>query len=315
MSRSIIGFVIMAAALAVGLVFWINAPSSDDHTDDPAQIAQMASPYWSDMDQMVVAGDLPMRVRIEGPVGAPVLVMVHGFSFSLETWDAWAVGLVGDYRIIRMDLPGHGLTGPDPQKRYSVDQTVSLVASLLDTLDVQQATLVGNSLGGLVSWRLACLRPDLVERLVLIAPGAYSINGVTETPVAVPAGVAFYLTDGPQLMIDAATAGLFGDASRMDADLPARVGDLMRGEGVGQALVERLEVFTLPDPVEALSHVIQPTLVLWGGRDVMIPVAHADQFLTDLPDARSIIYDDLGHIPHEEAPEQTLADLLEFLAE
>jgi pimeloyl-ACP methyl ester carboxylesterase len=315
MARSILGFAAIAVILAAGLFLWFNFTNSDDHAEPSVEFEQMASPYWSGADQMVTVDGLPVRVRIEGPVDAPVLVMIHGFSFSLETWDSWASELRQDYRIIRMDLPGHGLTGPDPQTRYSVDQTVSLIGSMLDALHIEDAILVGNSLGGLVSWKLAVLRPYLVDRLVLIAPGAYSINGVTQTPVAVPAGVAFYLTQSPQIMIDAATASLFGDPSRMDPELPVRVGDLMRGEGVGQALVDRLTVFTLPDPVEELTQIDQPTLVLWGALDVMVPVAHAERIVNDLPAARLVIHDDLGHVPHEEAPEQTLVAVLDFLNE
>ena len=154
-----------------------------------------------------------------------------------------------------MDLPGHALTGPDPQSRYSVDQTVDFVENLMAELEVDRASLIGNSLGGLVSWRLAARRPDLVEKLVLLSPGGFSINGVTEDPVPVPVGVSFYLTQAPQPMIAAATTGLFGDAARMPDGMAQRVGDMMRFEGVGQALVDRLEVFT---PV-SYTHLTLPT--------------------------------------------------------
>jgi pimeloyl-ACP methyl ester carboxylesterase len=306
MSRTLMGLLaVLLVAIAAVWFFTRGGPDIVTAVED--------SPYWTSADRRVDLDGRAVRVRVEGPESAPVLVMIHGFSFSLESWDQWTSDLVTDYRVIRMDLPAHGLTGPDPQRRYSTTETVDFTADLLDALEIEDATIIGNSLGGLVAWRLAAERPDLASRLVLVAPGGYSINGVTEEAVPVPAAIAFYLRSAPQLMINAATAGLYGDASRMDPSVPERVGDLMQGEGVGDALVERIEVFTLPDPTEDLARVSAETLILWGRRDAMIPVDHADRFIADMQQARAIIYDDLGHIPHEEDPARTLADVREFL--
>ncbi|WP_300544992.1 alpha/beta fold hydrolase [Maricaulis sp.] len=279
--------------------------------DVPA--AAVDSPYWADSDRIVEVDGVNARVRMEGPRNAPAVVMIHGFSHSLESWDDWAADLSSGYRVVRLDLPGHGLTGPDPQRRYSVDETVTFLGGVLDALDIRRASLVGNSLGGLVAWRYAAGHPDRVRALVLVAPGGYSINGVTEDPVAVPMAVNFYLTQAPQAMIGAATSALFGDPSRMDPGLPGRVHTMMRRDGVGEAMVQRLEVFTLPDPEADLARVQAPTLILWGGRDRMIPPEHGRRFDADIPESTLIVHDDLGHIPHEEAPRRTIGDVREFL--
>ncbi|WP_417497413.1 alpha/beta fold hydrolase [Maricaulis sp.] len=314
MSRSVLALLALAALVVIGALVWmLTRPGAEEVPLDSE--ARLDSPYWSDADRLVDVDGVMARVRSEGPADAPVIVMVHGFSYSLESWDAWAADLSADYHVIRMDLPGHGLTGPDPQQRYSVPETVEFLGNLLDELDLEHVTLAGNSLGGLVSWRLAAERPELVDHLVLVAPGAYSINGVTEEPVAVPMGVSFYLTSAPEAMVAAASAGLFGDVSRMDPALPARVHALMNTPGVGQALVERLEVFTLPDPTADLARVQAPTLVMWGGRDVMIPVEQASRIAGDLPQAELVIYDDLGHVLHEEDSARTVADVRAFLAQ
>ena len=287
MSRTVIAFIVLAALIVIGAMAWmLTRPAADPALD---QAARLDSPYWTDADRLVDIDGVMARVRSEGPADAPVIVMVHGFSYSLESWDGWAEDLSADHRVIRMDLPGHGLTGPDPLQRYSVPQTVEFLGALLDELGLDHVTLAGNSLGGLVSWRLAAQRPDLVDRLVLVAPGAYSINGVTDQPVAVPMGVSFYLTSAPEAMVAAASAGLYGDV--------------------------RLEVFTLPDPTADLARVQAPALVLWGGRDVMIPVEQAARIAADLPQAELIIHDDLGHILHEEDPARTVADVRAFLAQ
>ncbi len=289
-------------------------PAPSDGPSDLAEGSSIDSPWWSEADRLVDVAGLLTRVRIEGPETAPVLVLVHGFSHSLESWDAWAADLSADYRIVRMDLPGHGLTGPDPQARYSVSQTVEFVDDLMAALDIREATLVGNSLGGLVSWRLAVAHPSRVNRLVLLAPGGYSINGVTEEPVDVPIPVRFFLTQAPEPVINAATQALFGDPTRMPDDMPGRVFDLMRGEGVGQAMVERLEVFTLPEPSADLARIPVPTLILWGEADRVVPPSHGPLMAATIPDARLITYPGLGHVVHEEAPARTLADVRAFLA-
>lgn len=273
------------------------------------------SQYWSEDDQWVDADGMTFRVREQGPENAPVIVLIHGFSYSLESFDAWAEDLASDYRVVRFDLPGHGLTGPDPQRRYSVDQTVALTTSLLDALGHDDVVLAGNSLGGLVAWRLAAQQPERVSRLILLAPGGFSINGVTEEPVAVPAPVAFFMTSAPQAMIGAASTGLFGDPTRMPADLPGRVHALMREPGVGQALVERLEVFTLPAPESDLARVEADTLILWGELDRMVPVDHGPRFVEHMPSARLDVMPGLGHVVHEEAPAESLERVRAFLAE
>lgn len=308
MARMLILIVVLlaVAAGAAWLIFGRDGAGT-------APEAVVDSPYWSEDDRLVEVDGVSARVRVEGPPDAPVLVMVHGFSYSLESWDDWAAALSADYRVVRMDLPGHALTGPDPQARYSVPQTVDFLANLMDAMNIREASLIGNSLGGLVAWRYAADHPGRVDSLVLVAPGGFSINGVTEEPVDVPAGVRFYLTSAPRPMVAGASAGLFGDASRMDPDLPGRVHALMQGEGVGEALVQRLEVFTLPAPEDDLARIEAPTLILWGGEDGMVPVEHAARFEAAIPDAELIVYDDLGHILHEEAPARTLEDVRAFL--
>lgn len=301
--------IILVVALGVAwFLFGRGGPAGVPET------AAIESPYWSAADRLVEVDGVTVRVRVEGPANAPVVVLVHGFSHSLESWDAWAAGLTADYRVVRMDLPGHGLTGPDPQARYSVPQTVAFLNGLLDAMDIRQAHLAGNSLGGLVAWRYAADHPERVGKLVLLAPGGFSINGVTEEPVAVPLAVNFYLTQAPAPVIAAATGTLYGDPSRMDPDVPARIHALMRRDGVGEAMVRRLEVFTLPDPQADLARIEVPTLILWGGRDAVVPPAHAPRFEAAIPDAELIVYEDLGHVVQEEAPDRTLADVREFLS-
>ncbi len=303
----LVAILVIVAAGAIWLLMFRGG------SGDPVPAASIESPYWSEADRLVEVDGMMARVRVEGPEEAPVLVLVHGFSFSLESWDDWAADLSADYRVVRMDLPGHGLTGPDPEQRYSVSETVDFLAGVMDALEIERAHLVGNSLGGLVAWRYAADHGERVETLVLLAPGGFSINGVTEEPVEVPMAVSFYLNQAPEAMVAAASRGLFGDPARMSADLPGRVHALMQGNG--PALVQRLGVFTLPDPQADLARVDAPVLLLWGERDAMVPVAHAALFEAALPRSQTVLYPDLGHVVHEEAPARTLADVRAFWAQ
>jgi pimeloyl-ACP methyl ester carboxylesterase len=266
-------------------------------------------------DRLMEAGGFRLQVRLEGAQTGPPIVLLHGFSHSLQTWDRWAVNLGRDHRVVRFDLPGHGRSGPDPHERYSNEDTIDALDALLRALAIRRPVLVGNSLGGLVAWRRAARRPRDVRGLILIAPGGFSINGVAEHPAGAPPAVEAYLRTAPLEAVRLAMQALYGDPSRLSKKRIDAARSAIAGDGVGDALVRRLAQFTLPDPTRDLARVRAPTLLLWGGRDVIIPPEHAERFHAALPNSRRIVYDDLGHLPHEEAPARTLADARAFLGE
>jgi len=271
------------------------------------------SPYFDDADHIIRVEGLEVRYREEGPKDAQTLIMVHGFTSSLESWDAVAKNLANDYRVIRPDLPGHGLTGPDSQKRYSNEETVAFLSNFIDALDIEAPVLIGNSLGGLVSWRVAAQSPEKVSQLVLISPGGFSINGVTDEPVAVPTMLKFYLTKAPEAGVKQATSNLYANPENLPEKRISTIRDMMQHPGNGDAFVERLSVFTLPDPTMDLEKVKSPTLVVWGQQDKMIPVSQATWFSGALPNSTLKIYENAGHVPQEETPEQLAQDVRLFL--
>ena len=271
------------------------------------------SPYFNNADHIVNVEGLDVRYRDEGLKNAKALIMVHGFTSSLESWDALSENLANDYRVIRPDLPGHGLTGPDSQKRYSNEETVVFLSKFIDALDIETPVLIGNSLGGLVSWRVAAQLPEKISELVLVSPGGYSINGVTDEPVDVPMMLKFYLTKAPEAGVRQATSSLYADPEALSEERVTTIQYMMQRPGNGDAFVERLSVFTLPDPTIDLEKVKSPTLVVWGQQDKMIPVSQADWFSDALPDATLKIYENAGHVPQEETPEQLAQDIRLFL--
>ena len=300
----ILGALILIAVLAIAVFVFLTRSGAPDQ---PAELPTGA-------DRFVEAAGQSWRVREEGPAGAPALVLIHGFSHSLETWDAWAEDLSRDYRVIRFDLPGHGLTGAREDGAYSVADTVAQVAALLDAAAPERFVLGGSSLGGLVSWRYAADHPDRVEGLVLVSPGGYPIHGVTDEPAPIPLPVRLYLNTAPELGVRAATRSLYADPAKVTDEQVARIRAMMTAPGVQDALLQRLEQFTLPDPEPDLARVTAPALLLWGAADVMVPAAHAARFEAAMPDARVVILEDAGHMPMEEAPEDSLMVVRNFLA-
>ena len=264
-------------------------------------------------DRTIKAGGFRLRVREEGRARGPAIVLVHGFAHSLEIWDAWAEDLARDHRVIRFDLPGHGLSGPDPKERYSNEDTVDALAALLGALDLRRPIIAGNSLGGLVAWRYAARAKVKPRALILVAPGGYPINGVSDAPVGAPPMVEAFLRYAPEAGVREATRKLYGDPTRLDDARVAMVHERMSGEGVGAALVKRLSQFTLPDPTPELARVTAPALVMWGRKDTMVPPDHAERFAAALKRVELKLYDDLGHTPHDEAPARTLKDVRAFL--
>ncbi len=278
-------------------------------------VAWPYSRYWTEADRFVEVDGVRLRVREEGPRHAPPILLIHGFSFSLESWDGWAADLARDHRVIRFDLAGHGLSDPDPKKRYGVTDRVATTVALMDALGLRHATLVGNSFGGLVAWRLAAEQPARVDRLILVDSGAWSINGVTEKPVPVPDVMRAYLLDPQPAMVAASASLVFANVAALPPARLATMRDMIARPGNGQALIEHLERFTLPTPDAALASIATPTLIMWGSGDRLIPVAQANKLHQLVPGSRLVIYEGVGHAPHEEATARSLADLRAFLSD
>jgi len=281
------------------------------NTKDPSDLASVY--LRSEVDQFYNIAGATVRVRDEGPKNAPVILLLHGFLYSLETWDDWAEKLTKDHRVIRYDLLGHGLSGPDPQKRYAPKERAAFIGDLMDALEIEQAILGGNSLGGLAAWRFATTNPEKVSSLILVAPGGYSMNGVTDKAVPPPDLMKFFLTTAPAAGVRATLGEIYEDNNAITSERVDLMRDMMLREGNGQAFIQSIEEFTLPNPQEDLQNLQTPTLILWGSEDKIIPSDHAARFHQALPNSQLIVYPNVGHVPHEEAPAETLADVLQFL--
>lgn len=245
---------------------------------------------------------------------APPVLMLHGFGSSLHTWEAWAQALQSDLRVLRVDLPGAGLSSPPPDNDYSDERAVQLLLALLDHLQLPQVQLLGHSMGGRLAWRFAAAHPERVARLVLVAPDGFASPGF-EYGKAPEVGWSLRLMRQilPRPVLRMGLAPAYANPKLLQDETVKRYHDLLLAPGNRDAMIARMEQVVLQDPVPMLRTIQAPTLLLWGELDQMIPVKNAQDYLQVMPNARLQVVPGLGHVPHEEAPELGLDGLKQFL--
>jgi pimeloyl-ACP methyl ester carboxylesterase len=302
-----VGLLLILSAVALALS---RAP------DVPAEglVARWAPPPSDFID---VNGQL-VHLRDVGPRDDPEpLVLIHGTSASLHTWEGWAKALSAQHRVISFDLPGFGLTGPHASGDYRGDTYARFVLDLMDQLKVQRFAVAGNSLGGEVAWRTALMAPQRVTRLILVDAAGPDFKS-DSVPIGflvarVPVLNRIFDWVLPRPMVVASLRSVYGDPSRVSDALVERYYQLALREGNRRALVQRLQQSRRGQDAERIRELKLPTLILWGGRDMLVPPSVGRQFKQDIPGSELMVFDDLGHVPHEEDPARTVAPVQAFL--
>jgi pimeloyl-ACP methyl ester carboxylesterase len=305
--RIAVTILIVATVILVAAAMWLYTPDKSG--------AALQAKYSAEPAEYLDVAGIRLHVRQSGPMGAPAVILLHGFGSSLQTWDAWADRLATDHRVIRFDLPGFALSGPDPTGDYSDQRSMAVLAALMDRLGIARASLVGNSLGGKIAWMFAATHPERVDRLVLISPDGFASPGFDyDKPPAVPLMVRLLPYVLPRFLLRMSLAPAYADPGKLTDDTVTRYRDLMLAPGVRSAMIERMSQVRLQDPAPLLRRIQAPTLLLWGEQDAMIPFSNAADYLRDIPHARLVALPGLGHVPFEEAPGESLAPVLRFLA-
>jgi pimeloyl-ACP methyl ester carboxylesterase len=264
-------------------------------------------------DLTEVAGER-LHVRDSGPKDASAVVLIHGFGASLHTWEPWARELALHHRVIRLDLPGCGLSEPDPTGDYTDARSVRLLLALLDQRGIERATLVGHSIGGRIAWTFAAQHPERIDKLVLIAPDGFASPGFEYgVPAEVPVSMQLMRHVLPRPLLRMSLEPAYADPAVLTDALTTRYHELMLAPGSREALLARLQQTRLVDPRPLLRSIQASTLLLWGEQDVMIPFANSADYLACLPHARLVPFTGVGHLPHEEAPARSLVPVLDFL--
>jgi pimeloyl-ACP methyl ester carboxylesterase len=281
---------------------------------DPASLRER---YTYPKSEFVTVDGLDVHYREVGPTDpeAPTLVCCHGVFASLHTWEGWTDELSDAVRVVSLDLPGFGLTGPHPEGHNGIQETVDFLADFLDAVGIERASLAGSSRGGEIAWRFAVDSPDRVDRLVLIGAAGYPreetqwLRRLRDLgPLSWPLR---YFT--PRTLTWLAVREVYGDPARMAPETVTRYHELLLRAGNRDAITS-LDIQTGKRSAD-VPRVDAPTLVLWGSDDVVVPPQHGERFAREIPDAELVVYDGLGHIPMEEDPIRTAADVRAFLLE
>jgi len=292
----------------IGALWWLWTP------DKPrAALEALHAPPPS---QFVTVEAVRFHLRDTGPRDGTPVVLLHGFGSSLHIWEDWARLMEAERRVIRLDLPGFGLTGADPTGDYSDERFIALLAGLLDRLGVTQVDLIGTSMGGRLAWRFAAARPDRVAKLVLMAPDGFASAGFEYgKPSGVPLAMRALPYTLPMALLRGGLEPAYADKAMLTNPVAERYRDMMLAPGVRHAILDRMRAHVLVPPEPFLRGIRAPVLLLWGAQDRMVPAPHAADYARELPNSRTVTLPDLGHVPMEEDPARSLAPVLEFLRE
>jgi pimeloyl-ACP methyl ester carboxylesterase len=276
--------------------------------------ASLEARYLDSPADLRSVGPWQLHVRQSGPPDAPAVVLLHGFGSSLQTWDVWAKGLATTHRVVRIDLPGSGLSPPDPAHDYRDERSLDMLMALMDSLGLQRTSLVGHSMGGRIAWTFAAKFPERVDKLVLVAPDGFASFGFEYgKPMEVPAtlGLMRHVLPKPLLRMNLKSA--YARPEALSDAVTTRYHNLILAPGARQAMLDRLRQTVLQEPLPLLRQIKAPSLLVWGEADAMIPVSNAQDYLQAIEGSRLVSWPQVGHLPQEEAAESSLQAVADFL--
>src|SRR5262249_11833249 len=252
------------------------------------------------------------HVRDRGPRDALALVLIHGSNASLYTWEPWAKRLSDKFRVVTVDLPGHGLTGAVRDRDYTQEGMVKFINEVADVLGLHRFAIGGNSMGGRASVLFTITHPEGVTHLVLVDSGGLPTKQIEATPLAfrlmgIPLANRLLLHITPRsLVVDGLNSAIVRKEIITD-EMIDRYWDFIRMAGTREATITRGRIRDkrIRDEIPKIK---TPTLILWGENDRTIPVEAAYAFHTAIAGSKLIVYPNTGHVPLEEVSDGSAAD-------
>lgn len=281
-----------------------------------AKYGNEASRYLSLPDGQTI------HYRDEGNPQGPAMLLVHGGGASLHTWQSLIDRLGGDYRIITLDLPGHGLSGMPEGQSFRYDEAVAAVEAVRHKLGLNAFILGGNSLGGSVGWRYTLAHPDRIRALLLLDAGGMPLRAGEPLPesnfafrmMRTSAGRWAVQRITPRSMVE---RSLRESVIRQDFISPSMVDrywELGRYPGNRRALTD---IFAMPfvtaDNADKVRAIKAPTLILFGKDDPVIRASAAQTFHENISGSEVVLLDGVGHLPMEEDADRTAQAIRAFL--
>ena len=253
----------------------------------------------------------------EGRRSGRTLILVHGFGASVHAWRPWIDRLAQDYRLIAIDLPGHGLTHTPPGYRATLEANAALVDALATHLNLDHFILAGHSMGGAVSLSYAMEHPERLQGLVLVASAGWPGDRSGPPPAAAlfnnDVGRFFLKLIDPRLVIGGGLKSAYADETLATDAVIDRYADLALAEGHRDVLLTQRSAPEPPWTPASFAAIRTPTLVMVGGKDALIPPDSGRALAGAIPGAYLVTYPEGGHLPMEQLPDQTVQHLLAFI--
>ena len=298
--------VIAAVALSI---FWFARPA------DISFDAVRASVPYSDYSHFADIDGVRIHYQEKG-TGTP-LVLIHGYTSSTYSWKDVFEPLSKSFHVIAVDLKGFGFSGK-PDGDYTRRAQSLLVSHLLDHLKLEKAWLCGNSMGGEVALNVALTNPQQVAGLILIDSAGVEVSGKESLapgyltiPVIGRILIALSLTS--DRLVRQGLVKSFYDQTKVTDERVASYYRPLKTRG-GQLAALRARTQWAMFPVEPnLSKIQLPALILWGREDRLIPLAAGNKLSSLIKDSKLVVFESCGHLPQEEMPERTIAEITQFI--
>jgi pimeloyl-ACP methyl ester carboxylesterase len=296
---------LVIAALALGVALWI-------YRDIPP--AELEARYTSSASRFIHINGVRIHYRDEGT--GPALLLLHGTFGNLLDWDPWVAALVSRYRVVRLDIPAFGLTGPDPSGDYSIARTLELTEKFAEAVRLKRFAIGGTSLGSEVAIRYAARHPDRVARLILLNPSTARDLAMSRSRIATPgtADVLAHIT--PRVLASWMLRSRAGNPSKITDEQVDQWYEMWMREGNRRAMLDRLSMPASGNDPAVMAQLRVPVFVLWGEADPFAPLRQATEFrrmLTGAPEVRFTTYPGVGCAALQEAGEATSRDVRAWL--
>jgi pimeloyl-ACP methyl ester carboxylesterase len=309
--RWLLILIAVLAVIGVGAVAVFSDPDIPD--------AELVAKYGQPPSQfLTLASGARVHYRDQGQRNGPALVLLHGSNASLHTWEPWVREIGDQFRMISLDLPSHGLTGAVPGDEYSQEAMAKFVAEFTTVLGIERFALAGNSMGGGVSARFALMHPERLTHLILVDAGGMPSKtprdpglGFRLVRVPVLQNVMLFLT--PRYLFDEGLKKAIVDDARVTPEMIDRHWELNRRAGNRAASLKRFQTPWDTYIQDNAAKIATPTLILWGDLDTLAPRDIGEAYNAAIKGSKLIVYNNIGHVPMEETPEQSARAVREFL--